>query len=116
MEKETIDFLIAKATELKDAYSCSIEAKNAAEKFINEAECGRADEAIDEFLEELEEDITPIDNLIDFVGSEEGASYFGSERAKEMLEHAKSLKAQNALYCDCPACKACEEILMKMDE
>ena len=57
------------------------------------------------------EDIMPIDGLIGFAASDIGAKVFGEEKAKEVLAHAKAIKAAGAKYCDCPACAACEAIL-----
>ena len=54
--------------------------------------------------------------MIAFAGSEAGAQVFGEEKAKSVLAHAQDIKASGAMYCDCPACAACEAILEKKDE
>lgn len=58
----------------------------------------------------------PVDQLIAFAASEAGASYFGADTAKNIAEHARQIKADGALYCDCPACAAVEAILKRKDE
>ncbi len=54
--------------------------------------------------------------MIAFAGSEAGVSVFGAELAKNILAHAKEIKAVGAEYCDCPACAACKAILDKKAE
>ena len=54
----------------------------------------------------------PIDGLIAFAGSEAGVGVFGAELAKNILAHAKEIKAAGAAYCDCPACAACKACLL----
>lgn len=68
------------------------------------------------YIAELEADIMPIDGLIGFDGSEAGIGVFGAELAKNILAHAKEIKAAGAEYCDCPACAACKAILDKKAE
>ena len=38
------------------------------------------------------------------------------EAAKGVAQHGRDLKAAGKLYCDCPACTACEAILGKKDQ
>lgn len=54
--------------------------------------------------------------LIGFAASDMGAKVFGEAKAKEVLAHAKAIKAAGAKYCDCPACAACEAILKHKEE
>lgn len=54
------------------------------------------------YIEELEADIMPVDTLIAFAQSEQGAAYFGAETAAGIAAHAMEIKAAGALYCDCP--------------
>ena len=58
----------------------------------------------------------PFVGLIAFAGSEAGVGVFGAELAKNILAHAKEIKAAGAEYCDCPACAACKAILDKKEE
>ena len=116
MTKETLDFVTAKTKELMAAPSCSKEAKDAAQAWLNAV--GTAGEAAEtkKYIAELEADITTIDGLIAFAGSEAGKSVFGADVAPKVVEQAKEAKANGAAYCFCPACKAAEAILSKKDE
>ena len=67
------------------------------------------------YIEELEADIMPIDNLICFAESEAGTQVFGADTAKNVAAHAKEIKSAGAKYCDCPACAAVAAILEKKD-
>ena len=116
MDKVTLNFITEKTHELMSAYSCCPEAKAAAQTWLDAA--GTPDEAeqTKKYFAELREDITPIDGLIAFTGSEAGAKAFGAENAAKMNAHAKEIKAAGAKYCDCPACAAAEAILSKESE
>ena len=114
MKQETLDFVKEKTAALIAAHICSAEAKVAAEKWL--AAVGTAEEATKAYIAELEADIMPIDGLIAFAGSEAGVGVFGAEPAKNILAHAKEIKAAGAEYCDCPACAACKAILDKKAE
>lgn len=116
MTQETLNFVKEQTAALIAAPSCSAEAKAAAEKWL--AAVGTADEAeaTKAYVAELEADIMPIDGLIGFAGSEAGEGVFGAELAKNILAHAKEIKAAGAEYCDCPACAACKAILEKKAE
>ena len=104
MTENVKTYVTEKTKELIAAASCSAEAKEAANAWL---------EAVG--TEKEEEDIMPIDGLIAFAGSDMGAKVFG-DAAKGVLAHAEEIKAAGAKYCDCPACAACEAILAKKDE
>ena len=53
------------------------------------------------YLQELSEDVLPIDALISFASSEKGAEVFGAEQAKSMAEAGKASKANGGKYCIC---------------
>ena len=108
MTQETLNFVKEQTEALIAAPSCSAEAK--AVGTAEEAEVTKA------YIAELEADIMPIDGLIGFAGSEAGVGVFGAELAKNILAHAKEIKAAGAAYCDCPACAACKAILDKKAE
>ena len=92
------------------------EAKAAAEKWLAAVGTAKEAEVTKAYIAELEADIMPIDGLIAFAGSEAGVGVFGAELAKNILAHAKEIKAAGAAYCDCPACAACKAILDKKAE
>ena len=108
MDKQTLN---DKIKQLAAAYSCCPELKAAIQTYFDAA--GTADEksATQNLLAEIEEDITPIDNLVAFAHSQHAIDVFGVEGQKNFAAHADELKASGAKYCDYPACKLGLEIL-----
>lgn len=109
-------YVIEKVKELIAAPSCCAEAKEAAGKWLEAVGTDREAELAKKLVEELEEDIMPIEGLIAFADSEMGAKVFGEEAAKGVLAHAKEVQAAGGKYCDCAACAAVAAILEKKDE
>ena len=95
MTEDTRKFVEEKTKEILNAGSCCPELKD---------------------LQELSEDVLPIDALISFASSEKGAEVFGAEQAKSMAEAGKASKANGGKYCICPACSAGGAILDKKNE
>lgn len=116
MTQETLNYVVEKTKALMSAPSCSKEAKEAAQAWLDSVGTEREAEETKKYLAELEEDIVTVDGLIAFAESEAGASVFGEEKAKEVAVHGKQLKAEGKAYCDCPACAAVEAILEKKEE
>ena len=117
MKKEVMDYVVGKTHELMEAPSCSKEAKDAAQAWLDAVGTEKEAEETKKYIEELEADIMPVDNLIAFAESEMGAKVFGGEEAaKGVAAHGREIKAAGAKYCDCPACAAVEAILEKKDE
>lgn len=114
MEKQVLDEVIKKTNELIAAPSCSQEAKDAANAWLQAVGTDKEAEETKRYIAELEEDIMTIDGLIGFAKSEAGVKVFGKEKVKEVLAHAEEIKAAGAKYCDCPACAAVEAILSKI--
>ena len=108
MDKQT---LIEKIKAMAAAPSCCAELKAAAAAYLNAV--GTTDEKIaaKNLLAKMEEDITPIDNLVAFAHSEDAKEIFGADSAKKFAAHADELKASGAKYCDCGACAPAAEIL-----
>jgi len=97
----TKENLIQTAKEMIAAPSCCAPLKAKAQAWIDNPD----DKAVaEEFITELEGDITPIDGLVAFANSPVPAKLFGEEGAKKFLAHANELKAGGAKYCDCAAC------------
>ncbi len=115
MDKEMTNYIIAKTNELIEAKSCCDELKETARKWLASIGTEEENEETKKYFSKLEADIMPIDNLIAFAGSEEGHKLFGSEMAKNILNHGKEIKEAGAKYCDCPACTAAFEILKKKE-
>ena len=117
MEQNTRAFVEEETKKLIAAPSVCDEAKEAAEKWLSAAGTAAEAEETKRYIKELEEDIIPIDGLISFAESPEGAAVFGgAEGAKEAAAHGRAIKAKGAKYCDCPACSACEAILSRKAE
>ena len=117
MDKKVLDFVVEKTNELINAPTCSSETKASAEEWLAAVGTDREAEATKKYIADLEGDIMPIDMLISFAESEAGAKVFGgAEAAAGVAGHAKKIKAEGAVYCDCPACAAVEAILEKKDQ
>ena len=115
MNKEVMDHVVEKTKDLLAAPSCCPEAREAAQSWLDAL--GTENEAAEtkKYIAELEADIMPIDVLISFAESDQGAKIFGAEAAKEAAEHGRKIKQAGAKYCDCSACAACEAILEKKE-
>lgn len=117
MDKKVLDFVVEKTNELINAPTCSSETKASAEEWLASVGTDQEAEALKKYIAALEGDIMPIDMLISFAESEAGAKVFGgAEAAAGVAGHAKKIKADGALYCDCPACAAVEYILERKEE
>lgn len=116
MNKEVRDFVVEKTHEMMEAFCCSQETKESAEKWLAAVGTDQEAEATKQYIADLEGDIMPIDMLIHFAESEGGAKVFGPEKTKEVAAHGKEIQAAGAKYCDCPACAAAEAILNRKAE
>ncbi|HJD45483.1 MAG TPA: molecular chaperone Hsp90 [Candidatus Mediterraneibacter norfolkensis] len=117
MKKEVLDFVTEKTREMMGAFSCSREAKEAGQAWLNAVGTEKEAEMTKAYIAELEQDIMPVDSLIAFAETEAGAKVFGGpEAAKGVAAHGREIKAAGGKYCDCPACAAAEAILAKKDE
>ena len=111
MTQETLDFVKEKTVALIAAHSCSAEAKAAAEKWLAAVGTAKEAEVTKAYIAELEADIMPIDGLIGFAGSEAGVGVFGAELAKNILAHAKEIKAAGAAGVIRPSKTTCQVII-----
>ena len=98
MKREVLNDIAAKTRTLIEAPTCSAETKAAAERWLAAAGTGAEAEETKAYIAELEEDIMPIDSLIGFAQSEQGAAYFGAETAAGIAAHAQQIKAAGAKY------------------
>ena len=116
MKKEVLDVAIEKTNALIHAEHCCKELQDAAGAWLKAVGTENEKEETKKYIAELEEDIVPIDDLIQLAESENGIKLFGEEAAKEIAAHGKEIKAAGAAYCDCAACSLAEQILkMKVD-
>ena len=116
MDQNVKAFVEEKVKEMMSAPTCCAEAKAAGQNWLDALGTDKEAEETKKLIAELEEDIMPIDGLLSFAESDAGAQVFGAETAKQIAAHARELKDAGAAYCDCPACKAIEEILTKKAE
>ena len=72
MNKEVLEFVVEKTKELMAAPSCSQEAKDAAQAWLDAVGTDRQEEETKKYIAELEEDIVTVDGLIAFAESEAG--------------------------------------------
>lgn len=107
MGKQT---LIEKIKAMAAAPSCCPELKEAVKNYLAALGTDKEKVAAQNLIAEIEEDITPIDNLVAFAHSERAKEIFG-EGQKNFAAHADQLKASGAKYCDCGACAPALEIL-----
>ena len=94
-----------------DAVSACPEFKEAAQNYLNAADTDKKAEAWNALVAEAKEDICSIDNTIEFMTTDLAKQIFGEELAKEKHEHAKEVKTNGGIYCDCPGCTAAKAII-----
>ena len=94
-----------------DAPSACAEFKEAAQCYIDAIGTEKEAEAGKNLVAEAEEDIQSIDNTIEFFKTDLANQIFGADVAKEKLAHAQEIKANGAIYCDCPGCTAALAII-----
>lgn len=116
MEKELLQYISEKTQELINSSTCCKEAKTAAQSWLKAVGTENESSEMKNYLAELEADIMPIDNLINFAESDSGINCFGADAAKNVALHAREIKSSGAKYCDCPACSVAEAILQKKDD
>ena len=116
MEKQVLDFVVAKTKDLLSAPSACQEVKTAANAWLAAVGTAKEAEETAKYLAELEADIMPIDGLIAFGETELAMQIFGAEGVKGLKAHTQELKASGAKYCDCPACTPCKAILDRKAE
>jgi hypothetical protein len=115
MDKEVLNYAVEKTHELMRAPSCCSEAKAAAQTWLDAIGTEKEAAETKRYIDELEEDITPIDSLIGLAESDYGIKAFGADTARNIAAHAKEIQSAGAKYCDCPACSAAAAILEKKD-
>lgn len=103
-----MDTIKAKVQEMMSC--CCLELKAAGQAWLDAVGTDQEAEATKDLLAEIDEDLTPIDGLIGFVGSARAKELFGEKGAADMLAHAEEIKARGAVYCDCPACTSALEV------
>lgn len=116
MEESIKQYVVEQTNALINAPSACKEAIAAAKEWLQALGTPTEKEVTAKYIKELEEDIECVDDLLAFASSPKCKEFFGEEKAKSFLAHAKWLKESGAKYCDCPACSACEKILAVKDK
>ena len=93
------------------AETCCEDAAEAGRNWIESIGTERQNAATEKLIEELEEDIMPIDGVITFMQSDKAIAMMGKDKAASIEDHAKSVKEAGGKYCDCQACSAAKSIL-----
>ncbi len=101
----------AMAQAVLDATSACPEFKEAAQKYLDAIGTSDEKKAGEILIAEAKEDISPIDGTIAFFATDMAKDIFGADVAAQKLAHAKEIKANGAIYCDCPGCTAALEII-----
>ena len=97
---------IAKAQELVVAPHCYYELVKKTQNWLKSIGTDNERAAAIEFIDELEADIVPIDQLISI--AESGGN-------QKLLNHAREVKANGGKYCDCPACTLAAQLIAMKD-
>ncbi len=90
---------------------CCDELKEAAQTWLDSIGTDKENEAGKKYVLELQDSIVTVDGMLAFLPTDEAKAKFGEEIANKFYEHAKDLKAQGAVNCDCPACTAASAVL-----
>lgn len=114
MDKELIDFVNGKTTEMLAAPMASQTTKDAAQAWKDSIAAGAdAEAATNTLMDAISAHQTTIDNVIAFAQSDRAKQIYGKEKAAGMLAHEQERKKAGAKFCDCLACKPCHEVLTK---
>ena len=91
------------------APSCCPELKAEGEAYLKAFGTAGEKAAAESLIREMKEDVTSIDDLIAFAGSEEGKQVFGADGAAKMTADAKAAKSASAR----PAQRAESSLIMR---
>lgn len=95
---------------------CCDELREAAQAWIDSIGTDKEKEVGKKYVLELQDSIVTVDGMLAFLPTDEAKTKFGEETANEFYEHAKELKTQGVVNCDCPACTAASAVLELKDE
>ncbi len=95
--------------------SCCPELKAVGAEWLAAFGTEREKAASQKLIAELQADVLEVDQVLAFFASPEGQKLFGAEKAAEMAQHMREVKAAGGKYCDCPACAPGREILDHKD-
>ncbi|MBD5559150.1 MAG: molecular chaperone Hsp90 [Clostridia bacterium] len=113
MKPSDRDFVMKNVHEMMASATCCAEAKEAGQAWLDAAGTDQEAKATRTLMEKLAEHVLPINELIAAASSPNASEIFGADKASALLAHAKEIKEQGQLYCDCPACGPAKAILEK---
>ena len=96
---------------LLDAPQSNPKVKEFAQFWLDAEGTEKQAELTKQLVSVAEQNIALIDETIGFAGSELAVQILGEEGATNLLQHAKSIKAQGAEFCDCPGCVATKNMI-----
>ena len=112
MDKQT---LLKTIWDMAISPSCYPDLREAAKNYFSVLGSAEEKIAAQNFIDELQKDVEPIERLVIFAHSNRAIEMFGAERAKIFAANADALKARGAKYCNCRACTIGLEILEHKD-
>ena len=107
MEKQ---FFIDRTNSIIGSQSACAEIKEAAQAWLDAIDTDNEKQAAENYIAELEEDVTSLEDLIELLKSEKGEQISGA-RVKPMLKKAEDAEMIGLQYCTCAACNAGGAIL-----
>lgn len=104
------EIIIERTKELLSVH-CYEGLRVAAEQWLGAVGTEKEAEASRNYVSALEDAVTDIDTVINVFESDMAKEKFGEEIALKILSHAKEIKSEGAVWCDCPACTAGLKVL-----
>ena len=96
---------------LLDAPQSNPTVKEFAQSWLDAEGTEKQAELTKQLVSVAEQNIALIDETIGFAGSELATQILGEEGAANLLQHAKTIKAEGTKFCDCPSCTAAKNII-----
>ncbi len=103
--------LLEKLKTMAASPSCYPDLRKAVQSYFDALGTDKEKIAAENLIDELEDDVEPIDLLVIFAHSNRAIEMLGAERAKIFAANADALKASGAKYCNCLACTLGLEVL-----
>ena len=107
--------LLEKLKAIEASPSCYPDLREMIKKYFDALGTPNEKIAVENLIDEIENDVEPINVLVIFAHSNRAIEMFGAERAKKFAENADALKASGAKWCNCLACTLGLEVLEHKD-
>ena len=115
MTKENLNTITKLTEELLAVPHCCQELKDAASTWLSSVGKKEENDAAKAYVAELEEDVMPVDDTIEFFKSEAAVNHFGAHTAAQLLNSLIEHKKNGGKYCNCAACAAGAAVLEYKD-